>query len=98
MRGMERCAHRDQVQTLDTVEDFRVCELRGQRYRSVVVYASAQGVAYGARLLMNFFEHEVWIAFLLRHVGRPRNRLGRTAHAMAVQVSDLNSGMIDDCD
>src|SRR5262245_62134303 len=59
-------------------------------YRGIPANAAQQGVAYGARLLMNLFEHGVRVAFFFCHVRSPGYGLGLVAHALAVGVSDLN--------
>src|SRR5436190_6592458 len=47
---------------------------------------------------MDFLEHEVRIAFLLRHLCSPVDGLRRLAHALALGILDLNAVAGDDSD
>ena len=95
---MERCSHRDDVQTFGSRKDLRVAQLVIQCDRVVCSDAAEQRIADSAWLLVNFFEHEVGIAFFFGHLGGPGNRLGRPAYALTAGTLDLNSVAADDGD
>ena len=57
--------------------------------------AAEGGVTDGAGLLVNFLEHEVLEATLLRHDGIPGDALGFAFDGMAVEVGDLYSVLRD---
>src|ERR1044071_8028796 len=60
--------------------------------------SSLHRVANGARLLVDFLEHEMLEAALLRHDWIPRDALDRRLHRVALEVYDPNGVAIDDRD
>src|SRR5437867_2233785 len=57
-----------------------------------------RNVSRMARLLMDFLEHEVRVAFLFRHLRGPVDGLRRLAHALALGILDLDAVAGDDSD
>ena len=60
--------------------------------------ASLHRVANGARLLVNFLEHEMLEAAFLRHDRIPGDPLDRRLHGVAFEVGDAHGVFVDDRD
>src|ERR1044071_3672071 len=60
--------------------------------------SSLHRVANGARLLVNFLEHEMLEAALLRHDRIPRDALNRRLHGVSFEVCHAHGISIDECD
>ena len=52
---------------------------------------SERRIPHGARLLVNFLEHEVLVAALLRHDGIPQDVRHRAVHRTAVEIAQPNA-------
>ena len=50
-------------------------------------YTAERGVADGARLLINFFEHEMLVAAFFRHDGIPQNMRDLAIHRPPIEVA-----------
>src|SRR5437588_10206220 len=84
------------MQAIEAGQDFGIAQLAAQRDGVVRAYAATHRIANCSWLLMNFLEHEMRITFFFRHLGSPGNRLGRTTHALAAGILDLNCFAADD--
>src|SRR5215510_8306306 len=60
--------------------------------------SSLHRIAHGAWLLVNFLEHEMLEAALLRHDRIPRDPLDRWLHRVAFEVDNANGVLVDDRD
>src|SRR6185369_4124469 len=50
-------------------------EFLSQSNLAVMTYPACESVTDSARLLVDFLQHEVWVAFALGHLRSPRHRL-----------------------
>ncbi len=82
----------DDLERFEFLEDFRVdVHLIDEDAAGLLTHAPQHGIAHGARLLKNFFEHEMLVAAFFRHDGIPQNMGNLALDGASVEIGQMHA-------